>query len=77
MKAANRENNGGVLRDDATGEYMIDSKKSKSGVTPPANEAQVDHVKPVDAGGTREQINLMLRTRANNRKKSNSWGGGE
>jgi len=73
MKAANRRNNVGVLRDDATGELMLDSRKSTSGVTPAANEAQVDHIKPVDAGGTRAQLNLMLRARHGNRKKSNQW----
>ena len=49
---------------------MVDSAKSQKGVTPPANEAQVDHIIPVNAGGTRDQGNLELRTRANNRAKS-------
>jgi filamentous hemagglutinin len=71
MKEANRAQNGGVLKDDVTGEPMVDSAKSQKGITPPPNEAQVDHVIPVDAGGTRAQSNLQLRTRHNNRQKSN------
>lgn len=71
MKQANRAQNDGELRDDVTGERMVDSKKSESGVTPPSNEAQVDHKNPVDNGGTRHMSNLELRTRKNNRKKSN------
>jgi len=77
MKAANRENNGGVLRDDVTGEFGIDSAKSTRGVTPPSNEIQVDHIKPVDAGGTRDNMNLELRLRTNNRLKSNKWNGNQ
>jgi len=71
MKEANRAQNEGTLRDDVTGEEMVDSAKSQRGVTPPSNEAQVDHINPVDAGGTRTQSNLELRTRQNNRQKSN------
>jgi hypothetical protein len=75
MLEANRENNGGVLRDDVTGELGITSVKSMSGVTPPRNEIQVDHIKPVAAGGTRTQSNLELRLRENNRTKSDTWNG--
>jgi hypothetical protein len=71
MKRLNRRQNEGLLRDDVTGEEMVDSAKSKRGIRPRSNEVQVDHVKPVDAGGTREQSNLLLRTRKNNRAKSN------
>lgn len=69
MKAINREHNGGVLRDDVTGEVMTDSQKSAKGVTPPSNEAQVDHKESVKNGGTRTNSNLELRTRKNNRNK--------
>lgn len=71
MKAANRKQNEGVLRSDLSGKVMVDSAKSRSGVKPPSNEAQVDHVAPVSRGGTRTQSNLRLLTRAENRKKSN------
>ena len=69
MKEANRKHNDGVLRDDVTGEVMVDSAKSKRGVSPPQNEAQVDHIKPQSKGGTRSNTNLQLRTRKNNRDK--------
>jgi len=69
MKRLNKENNGGVLKDDVTGEIMVESKKSKTGITPPSNEVQVDHKTSVKNGGTREVKNLNLRTRKNNRDK--------
>ncbi len=43
----------------------------RRGVTPTSNEAQGDHIIRVDKGGTRNQSNLELRTRANNRTSSN------
>ena len=69
MLKANREHNGGTLRDDVTGEKMVPSQKSVKGVTPPPNEAQIDHKKSVKNGGTRTNSNLHLRTRKNNRDK--------
>lgn len=72
MKRLNMEANGGVLRDDVTGEIMVPSVKSQRGVTPPSNEVQVDHIIAVDNGGTRTITNLELRTRANNRAKWNN-----
>jgi len=72
MKRLNMEANGGVLRDDVTGEVMVPSVKSQRGVAPPSNEVQVDHIIAVDNGGTRTITNLELRTRANNRVKWNN-----
>ena len=69
MKKANRAHNGGELRDDVTGELMVESQKSRRGVKPPSNEAQIDHIKPVAKGGTRTNDNLQMRTRKNNRDK--------
>lgn len=71
MKAANRQQNGGVLRSDLSGQAMVDSVKSQSGVAPSQNEAQVDHKLAVDNGGTRAQSNLQLITRKENRDKWN------
>ncbi|MBK9260810.1 MAG: type IV secretion protein Rhs, partial [Polyangiaceae bacterium] len=71
MKAANRAENGGELRSDLSGKPMVDAAKSQRGVTPPPNEVQVDHIAPVDKGGTRTQSNLQLITREENRIKWN------
>jgi hypothetical protein len=71
MKKLNRAHNDGVLRDDVTGEVMVDSEKSTKGVKPPQNEAQVDHIVPESCGGTRSSDILQLRTRKNNRGKWN------
>jgi len=72
MKEANRVNNDGALRDDVTGEPLVDSKKSKKDETPPPNAAEVDHVTPRSKGGTRSFKNLQLRSKKNNRAKSDS-----
>ncbi|NUQ78915.1 MAG: HNH endonuclease [Polyangiaceae bacterium] len=71
MKAANRAHNGGELKSDLSGKPMLDSGKSQRGIVPPANEAQVDHIVPIDKGGTRTQSNLRLITREENRAKWN------
>ena len=75
MYDLNRQQNGGVLRDDATGEELVQPQKSASGVTPPANEAQIDHIQPVSKGGTNAYDNLQVRSRAANRAKSDTWDG--
>jgi len=72
MKKLNEQVNRGTLKDDVTGEPMVPSAKSQRGVTPPPNEVQVDHIVPVSKGGNRNMNNLELRTRANNRAKSNN-----
>ena len=71
MKEANREHNDGVLRSDQSGAPLVDSAKSQRGVTPPSNEAHIDHKVPVDKGGTRETSNLQLLMREENRAKWN------
>ena len=58
-------------RSDQSGAIMVDSAKSKSGVTPPPHEAQVDHIVPIDRGGTHAMDNLRLLTRLENRTKWN------
>ncbi len=74
---ANKERNGGVLRDDDTGELLVKSKKSMAGEkNPPANEAQIDHIiprKPSNNGvpGTNSYTNARVISRKRNRAKSN------
>ena len=72
MKDLNRQANGGLLRSDIDGSLMVDSLKSTRGVTPPRNEVQVDHIKAIINGGTRESSNLQLITRQQNRIKSDN-----
>jgi len=72
MKRLNREHNDGVLRSDMDGSVLVDSQKSTRGVTPPSNEAQIDHIIPVDKGGTRTSTNLQILSRKQNRDKWNN-----
>ncbi|WP_289064308.1 PAAR-like protein [uncultured Zobellia sp.] len=77
---ANRKRNGGVLKDDDTGEILIEAQKSKKGVTPPQNEAQVDHIIPKKPDnpdvtpGSNSYENAKVISRKNNRAKSNKTG---
>jgi hypothetical protein len=75
---ANRQANGGVLRSDISGQELVPSQKSQSGVTPPSNEAQIDHMTPRNpadpsvAPGTNSNSNAQVASRAENRAKSNA-----
>jgi len=69
-KAANRKRNKGRLLDDETGEALVDPKQSRSGVTPPGNEAHVDHYVPKSKGGSNSSRNARVRARRHNLKKS-------
>jgi len=71
IRAENQARNGGVLRDDSTGEALVQPQKSQRGVTPPTNEAQVDHVYPRSEGGPNSYSNAEVRSRTNNIRKSN------
>jgi 5-methylcytosine-specific restriction endonuclease McrA len=66
----NRANNNGVLRDDRTGESLVSPQVHRKGMSPPANEAHVDHVYPRSKGGSNSFRNLEIRSRANNLSKS-------
>ncbi|MDB6021366.1 MAG: hypothetical protein JWQ04_1223 [Pedosphaera sp.] len=69
---ANMEANGGVLKDDVTGETLQYPQKSQRGVTPPPNEAQIDHYYPSSEGGLNSSANARVRSREANRAKSNA-----
>jgi hypothetical protein len=75
--AENEANNGGILRDDRTGEVLVRPRQSQKGVTPPSNEANVDHAYPKSEGGPNSFSNADVRSRANNLKKSNKLPGDE
>lgn len=67
----NRRRNGGVLRSDLSGILLVAPARSQRGVTPPPNEAQIDHIYPRSRGGTNSYSNAMVLSRAENRAKSN------
>ena len=70
--------NGGVLRSDLNGEILVLPSKSVRGVTPPANEAQIDHIlarmpnNPRAPPGSNSFENAQVLSRAQNRAKSNN-----
>ncbi len=73
----NMEANRGVLKSDLNGETLVMPSKSQKGVTPPANEAQVDHIiprvpsDPSVTPGSNSFENAQVLSRAQNRNKSN------
>jgi hypothetical protein len=68
--AENQKLNGGVLRDDRTGELGVAPQQSQKGVTPPENEVHVDHWYPKSEGGPNSYSNAEVRLRKHNLKKS-------
>lgn len=67
----NKQANGGVLRDDVTGEILNQPKKDVKGVKTDMNSAQVDHVKAKSRNGTNAGSNANVRSKRANTKKSN------
>jgi DNA-directed RNA polymerase subunit F len=67
--AENQRQNGGVLRDDRTGEVLVPGQQRGRGVPAPPNEAQVDHVYPKSKGGPNTYSNAEVRSRLNNVRK--------
>ncbi|WP_181167024.1 hypothetical protein [Mesorhizobium sp. B2-8-3] len=73
----NRRINGGVLRSDKSGVELVIAQKSQSGVTPPRNEAHIDHIDPVRPAdkaktpGSNSYRNLQLLAGFENVEKSN------
>jgi hypothetical protein len=73
----NKQQNGGVLRDDVTGEIADAPVQSKRGVPANMNQAEIDHINsrnPRDKSkprGTNSYDNAAVRTKRNNIDKSN------
>lgn len=73
----NKRVNDGILRSDESGIEIIPAKKSKRGVTPPKNEAHIDHIDPVNPAGKTKSSrsnsykNLRLTAGFENIEKSN------
>ncbi len=61
--AANRARNDGELKSDLSGTPLVPAEKSRSGVTPPQNEVQVDHKVPRSLGGTNDPANAQVLSR--------------
>jgi RHS repeat-associated protein len=69
---ANREANSGQLTSDLSGQPLVAPQKSQKGVTPPANEAQVDHIKARSKNGSNSFSNAQVLSREENRAKSDN-----
>jgi len=69
--------NGGVLRSDRDGSELVLPSRSERGVTPPPNEAQIDHIVPrvpLDPSvipGSNSYRNAQVLSRTQNREKWN------
>jgi hypothetical protein len=71
LREANMIKNGGVLRSDLSGEPLVLPQQSMKGVTPPHNEAHVDHIFPRSLGGTNSPDNAQILSRLENLLKGN------
>ncbi len=71
FREANKAKNGGKLVSDESGQELVAPLKSEKGVTPPENEAQVDHIVPRSKGGQNTHDNHQILSRKENRLKSN------
>jgi 5-methylcytosine-specific restriction endonuclease McrA len=70
VKQENAEKNDGKNRCEACDAETVPSQQHQKGVTPPKNEAQVDHVIPRSKGGDGEPDNGQVLCRECNIKKS-------
>ncbi|WP_347554687.1 RHS repeat-associated core domain-containing protein [Robbsia sp. KACC 23696] len=73
VKRENAESNGGLMTCTQCGEKVLNGAQHQSGVTPPNNEAHVDHIQPKSKGGSGTPENGQVLCRVCNLDKSNTW----
>lgn len=65
----NKLKNDGVICSDKSGAQAIQPEQHTKGVSPPSNEAHIDHIEPRSAGGTNSYSNAQVLTREENLSK--------
>jgi RHS repeat-associated protein len=70
-RKANAQFNDGQMRSDISGKPLVNPRQHRKGVTPPSNEAHVDHIDPRSEGGSNSSKNAQVISREENLKKSN------
>jgi hypothetical protein len=78
MRELNRQKNEGKLLSDESGIELVEPQQHKKGVTPPRNEAHVDHINPKSPSdptrtpGSNSSSNANILSGEENIKKSNN-----
>jgi hypothetical protein len=70
----NKRAHGGRITSDGSGRPTVPGSRHTKGVTPPSNEAHIDHIVPKSKGGSNSYSNAQILTREENLKKGNRSG---
>jgi 5-methylcytosine-specific restriction endonuclease McrA len=70
IDAANAAKNGGTNKCENCGTEVVPAEKSQSGVTPPSNQRERDHIVPKSKGGEGSPSNGQILCRECNLEKS-------